>query len=69
MDNGDGDRMGRDDRETGPDWGMHREREMSRDRDMDRGRYRERGRPRLGPRGPRSGQQALHSMKTDPGTA
>jgi hypothetical protein len=43
MHRGDGDRMGRDDRETVPDWGMHRDREMGRDRDMDRRRYRERG--------------------------
>ena len=38
MRRGDSDRMGRDDREMGPNWRMHRDRETGRDRDMDRGR-------------------------------
>jgi hypothetical protein len=42
MHRGDSDRMGRDYREMGSDWRMHRERETGRDRDMDRGRYGER---------------------------
>jgi len=47
MHRGDGERMGCDDRETGPNRGMRRDREMGRDRDMDRGRYSEdRGRYR-----------------------
>jgi len=43
MRRGDGDSMGRDDRETGSNWRMHRDREAGRDRDMDRGRYSDRG--------------------------
>jgi hypothetical protein len=43
MQRGDRDRTGRDDREMGPNWREHRDRETGRDRDMDRGRYSERG--------------------------
>jgi len=43
MRRGDDDRMGREYREMGPHWRMHRDREAGGDRDMDRERYRERG--------------------------
>ena len=43
MRRGDDERMGRDCREMGPHWRMHRDREAGGDRDMDRRRYSERG--------------------------
>ena len=40
---GDGDRMGREDREMGPEWRMRRDRDDDRDNQKDRGRYGDRG--------------------------
>jgi hypothetical protein len=42
MRRGDSERMGREDRDTGPEWGRHRDRDYDRESDKDRDRYSDR---------------------------